>query len=213
MSENSIKAITKVLAVEGGFVNNASDRGGPTNYGITQKTYDNYIGYPSSIDEIKNMPIGNAMEIYKSNYWDAIGGDYITSYPVSYIIFDQAVNRGVSSALKQACRVVGISETGGINSAVISAINLYDPDLFVQEYLWASEDFYNALVARDPSQAVFIKGWLNRVDKIRTYAEANLGQAVAVVQNALNENPYLYALPALAVVGVGLYYYFNMRKK
>ena len=212
MSLNSDKAIDKVLKIEGNFVNNPLDRGGATNFGITQKTYEAYVGRKVSVSEIENMRVDEAREIYKRKYWDAIGGDYITSYPVAYIIFDQAANRGVSSALRQACKVAEVVQEGAINSAIIKAINLYDPELFIMEYLSASEDFYNALVAKDPTQKVFIKGWLNRVDKIRTYAEAQMGQAVAIVQETLNENPWIYALPAVAILGVVGYYFMIIKK-
>lgn len=217
-NEKSLKAIQKILKIEGGFTNNPNDAGGATNFGITKKVYEDFIGREVSVDEIRNMPEGNAYQIYKENYWDAIGGDYITEFSCAYVIFDQAVNRGVSSALKQACRTVGISETGGVNSFVIKSINEYDPYMFVQEYLMYSEDFYNALVAQKPTNNVFLKGWLNRVDKIRTYAEANLGKPLAVAQefvsdtvDTMNDNPWLYALPALAIVGLVVYY--NMSKK
>jgi lysozyme family protein len=212
MSLNSDKAIEKVLKIEGNFVNNPLDRGGATNFGITQKTYESYVGRKVSVSEIENMRVDEAREIYKRNYWDAIGGDYITSFPVAYIIFDQAVNRGVSSALRQACKVAEVVQEGSINSAIIKAINMYDPELFIMEYLSASEDFYIALVAKDPTQKVFIKGWLNRVDKIRTYAEAQMGQAVAIVQETLNENPWIYALPAVAILGVVGYYFMIIKK-
>jgi lysozyme family protein len=213
MSENSVMAIGKILKIEGGFVNNPSDKGGPTNWGITQRVYNAYVGYDSTNDEIRNMPEGDAMEIYKTNYWDAIGGDSILEYAVAYIIFDQAVNRGVSSALKQACRTVGIAESGGVNSFTISSVNAYDPYMFVTEYLMNSEDFYNAIVARDPSQAKFQKGWLNRVNNIRTYAEAKLGKVTALVVETVKENPWIWAFPAIAVLGVIAYYQMNKKGK
>lgn len=212
MSENSLKAINKVLAIEGGFVNNPLDAGGATNFGITKKVYEDFVGRTVSVSEIENMPQGDAYQIYKENYWDAIGGDYITEFSVAYIIFDQSVNGGVSHALKQACKTVGIPETGGVNTFVISSINSYDPFMFVTEYSMNSEDFYNGIVSRNPSQEVFIIGWLNRVNKVRTYCEANLGKVVAIIQNTLSENPWLYALPALAIIGVVAYYELNKRK-
>jgi lysozyme family protein len=213
MSDNSLKAINKLLLIEGGFVNNSSDRGGPTNFGITQKVYDAYVGYASTVDEIQNMPIGDAFAIYEANYWATIGGDYITEYAVAYTIFDQGVNRGVSSALKQVCTVLGIPVTGAINSQIISSVNAYDPQLFVEEYLTASENFYNAIVARDPSQEKFINGWMNRVDKIRNYAYANFGQPIAMMKEVLSDNPWIYALPVLALAGVIIYYEIEKNKK
>jgi lysozyme family protein len=225
VSENSLKAIGKVLKIEGGFTDgktgaSANDAGGATNFGITQKVYEDFVGREVSVDEIRNMPEGDAYQIYKENYWDAIGGDSITEYAVAYIIFDQAVNRGVSSALKQACRTVGIPESGGVNSYTISKVNAYDSFMFVYEYINYSEDFYNQLVINKPTNNVFLKGWLNRCDKIRTYAEAQLGKTIAVIEDAFNdvtdtveENPWIWAVPALAMIGIIVYYQMNKNKK
>lgn len=210
MSENSTKAITKLLKVEGGFVNNPLDTGGATNYGITKAVYEAYIGRTVTVAEIQNMPIGNAMEIYKSKYWDTIGGDYIKSYAVAYIIFDQGVNRGPASAIGQVCSVLGIPKVSAINSNIIEKLNNFDPEKFVELYLDQSAAFYNALVVSKPTQIIFLKGWLNRVADIRNYALANLGQVTAMVKDTLNDNPWIYALPAFAVVGVVVY--FNMNK-
>ena len=67
---NAQTAINQVLVHEGGFVNHPADRGGPTNYGITKKVYEEFVGRPVSIQEIKDMPIGNVVAIYKEKYWE-----------------------------------------------------------------------------------------------------------------------------------------------
>ena len=71
-------AVEKVLKHEGGFVNHPDDRGGATNWGITQKVYEKFKGRPVTLAEMKNMPKSDAIAIYKAEYWDKVGGEPIT---------------------------------------------------------------------------------------------------------------------------------------
>lgn len=172
---NFMKAVEKVLEHEGGYVDHPNDRGGATNWGITQKTYENWVGRNVTKEEIKNMPRGNAVAIYKDNYWDKVWGDKIKDYAVAFVIFDQAVNRGHKSAIRQAQKIVGASQDGIIGPNTLAKINAYNPKKFLEEYLKESEDFYKRLVDKNPSQSVFLKGWLHRVESLRDYGLANLG--------------------------------------
>lgn len=202
---NATTAINKVLLTEGGYVNHPADRGGPTNWGITQKTYESWIGRSSSLQEIINMPKETAIAIYKANYWDRVGGDFIKSYAVAYAIFDQAVNRGIDASLRQAQKVLGISQTGNLSNEFISAINLINPQTFIDSYLVLSEQAYKTIVANNPSQAIFLTGWLNRVEDLKSYTQMKLTSIFTTV----SENPIYFALPAIAIFGVIGYYYLT----
>lgn len=170
---NFSKAVEQVLIHEGGFVDHPMDKGGATNWGITQKTYENYVGRSVTTDEIRNMPRGNAVEIYKTQYWDKVSGDNISNYGVAFAIFDQAVNRGISSASKQAQRVLGIYPDGIIGKETIARLNAYDAKTFITQYVDMSKAFYQSLVDRNPSQIVFLKGWMHRADSLLEYSMKN----------------------------------------
>lgn len=173
---NYVDAIEQVLKHEGGFVNNPLDKGGATNWGITQRVYEAFKGRKVTIDEIKSMPKSEAIAIYKRNYWDAIGGDAIRFYSVAFSLFDQAVNRGVSAALKQAQSVLGLTPTGRLDPSFISSLNAIKEEKFLSDFVKASKDAYNAIVSKNPSQSIFLKGWLNRVTSLENYSLKNLGQ-------------------------------------
>lgn len=180
-----IDAIEKVLKHEGGFVNIPQDRGGATNFGITKKVYDEWMRkrtgnpkYESTIDEIKKMPRGNAILIYKENYWDKIKGDQIKDYAAAFLIFDAAVNSGVSQAIRTAQRILGIVPDGVAGSEFLKHLNNSNPKDFAQKYLKEREDFYKALVAKNPSQKIFEKGWLNRVKDNLAYVSNWIGTPV-----------------------------------
>lgn len=168
-------AVTKVLEHEGGFVNHPNDRGGATNWGITIGTYSSWLGRQATIDEVRNMPKETALAIYKKNYWDKVWGDQIKYYSVASTLFDQAVNRGPASAIKQAQKIVGVTQDGGMGPKTLEAINKMPDSQFLPQYLSASASFYNNLVARDPSQGVFLNGWLARIQSLQAYAYSYLG--------------------------------------
>jgi len=199
-----IDAIEKVLKHEGGFVDNKLDRGGATNFGITKKVYEEFVGRPVTVDEIKNMPKGNAIAIYKKNYWDRVKGDSIKDYAVAFLIFDAAVNSGVSAAIKTAQKILGINPDGVAGTEFLKHLNNFNSKKFTEDYLKAREDFYKAIVAKNPSQQVFIKGWLNRVKDNISYASKWVGTPVGKVT---------VGLAGFLLIGAVGFFLFRMFKK
>ncbi len=85
------KAMEFVLKWEGGYSNDPNDPGGETKYGISKRSYPN--------EDIKNMTLERAKEIYYQNYWLKSDCDKF-SYPMNIIIFDTAVNMGRKRAFE-----------------------------------------------------------------------------------------------------------------
>lgn len=84
--------IAGVLGREGGYVNNPADKGGPTNWGITQAVARAH-GYPG---DMRQLPRDEAALIYKRIYWLAPGLDAIVavSPAVAAKLFDLGMNMG-----------------------------------------------------------------------------------------------------------------------
>ena len=80
------KATKAVLRFEGGYT---VDSGGKTKYGISQRSYPN--------EDIEHLTVERAKELYKHDYWEK-AGCYDLPYPLDIIVFDTAVNMGVSVA-------------------------------------------------------------------------------------------------------------------
>lgn len=78
-----------VIGEEGGYVNNASDPGGETKYGISKRAYPN--------EDIANLTIERAKQIYRSDYWDALALDG-RPYGAALCVFDCGCNEGLSRA-------------------------------------------------------------------------------------------------------------------
>lgn len=166
---NSRDAILKVIDHEGGakITDHKADKGGLTKYGISQKAYPEL--------DIRNLTLENAIAIYKRDYWDKIKGDQIKSYGVAFAIFDQAVNRGVVSAIKTAQKAVGQKDDGLLGPMTLNAINAKPEGQFLDSFISLSKKSYQDIVSRNPAQEVFINGWMNRLDSLSDYAKKNIG--------------------------------------
>lgn len=177
---NHVDAIKKVIIAEGGskYTNHPADRGGPTKYGITLRTLSQWRKKTCTADDVKNLTEAEAIQIYKAFYWDLVMGDSIKSYAVAVMLFDQAVNRGISSAVKQAQKVAGVIADGVMGPGTLKALNSIQESSFVKSYAAASRSFYESLVTNDPSQSVFLKGWLNRVAHLESYANSVSGKII-----------------------------------
>ena len=142
------KCFDFVIGREGGYVNHPSDRGGETKFGITKRSYSN--------EDIKNLTLARAREIYKKDYWDKCGCGF---YPegMDVVLFDTSVNMGVGRATEFLNKLD--------NRAPLSMGYAE-----IEEYLKIREDKYRSIVERKTSQRVFLQGWLNRLSHLRKFA-------------------------------------------
>ena len=163
-------ALRFVLGWEGGFVDHPNDPGGRTNKGVTQKVYDGWRarqGLPAQ--DVKGIADAEVHAIYAGDYWLPPRCDLLQS-PLDMVQFDTAVNMGVGRAVRflQAC--VGCSVDGGFGPGTERAVAGCDTTAVLAAYCQRREDFYRGLVQRDPKLAVFMKGWLNRLNALRAEA-------------------------------------------
>ena len=164
MNDNFDRIIAIIFKREGGYVNDTDDSGGETNFGISKRAYQN--------EDIKNMTIERAKEIYYQDYWKPLNLHLLNSVFLAIHVFDMAVNSGRKTAVKMLQRIVksDVDGTIGINTAR-SANNAVG---VVENYIIARKNYYKNLVIKRPKNAKFLKGWLNRVDLVsqdyeRTY--------------------------------------------
>jgi lysozyme family protein len=87
-------AVAKTLQYEGGLVNESSDPGGLTNFGISHKSHPELT--PT---EIQSMTRSRAIGIYREKYWPGIYGE-IHDQAVANTLFDFGVTSGVATAIK-----------------------------------------------------------------------------------------------------------------
>lgn len=90
--------ISDVLAVEGGFVDNPLDRGGRTNFGITLSTLSAYLQRRATNEEVADLTVDIARQIYKEVFWDSARVDEIPDN-LKAVYFDAVVNHGQGGAV------------------------------------------------------------------------------------------------------------------
>lgn len=173
------EALGIILHVEGGYVNDPDDRGGATNMGVTQATYDAYRqskGYLKN--DVRDITSEEVATIYKERYWDAVGADTLP-WPVSLVLFDMAVNHGPTSAKKLMQNVLQVTPDGIVGSVTRGAALASQPDSLANEMLWSRIEKYRRLA--QGNQQKFLPGWLWRVRHLRQSAglEGNVQQATA----------------------------------
>lgn len=99
MSQAFRAALAHVLTFEGGYSDHPLDKGGATNFGVTQGTYDRWRaaqGLPAQ--PVKVITRAEVEAIYWANYWLKAGCDQLAP-ALAFVVFDSAVNSGVGRAL------------------------------------------------------------------------------------------------------------------
>jgi len=159
-----------ILKNEGGKVDHKSDRGGRTAFGVTQRVYDDFR-------KAARLPMRDVWDIEPTEieaiyltYWKAAHCDYIPD-PLDLQVFDAAVNHGASRAKKMLQRILGVDEDGVIGRETMRALHdevvCNGVEELAQRYLDERARLFDSIIRRDPSQAVFAKGWTNRIDHMR----------------------------------------------
>jgi lysozyme family protein len=128
-------SIPKVLKYEGGYVNDPNDNGGETYKGISRKFWPKWEGWVI-IDKYKKSKVNFPkildsdtklqdliLTFYKTNFWDKIGGDKINSQSIADLMFDGAVNEGISPVIKRSEANVGLNGTGKVSDELIKRLN------------------------------------------------------------------------------------------
>ena len=147
MDELFKKALSFVLKWEGGYVNNPSDKGGATNKGITQNTYNSWLKSKGKEPrDVKFITDTEVELIYYYNYWKPAGCQGMTD-KFAIISFDTAVNMGVSR---------------------VSEFMREAEYLYPEKFLLVRAEKYNEF-AKVSSQRQFLHGWLNRLFDLKNF--------------------------------------------
>jgi len=166
--------IESVIRREGGYVNHPDDRGGPTNYGITQSTLSAYLGRAALVDDVKNLSRDLAVDIYEQRYYTGVGIHRLPE-TVQPFVFDSAVNHGPRRAIKfiqSVCSQAGylpeLTQDGAIGPNTLKGAQWAEETMgeyFLKALVEERRNYYYLIVENNPSQEKFLKGWLNRISE------------------------------------------------
>ena len=167
----------KAMGWEQGYSDHPSDRGGETYAGVTRRNFPTWTGWPVVDAEKRrnggklpqNHKIvsaaldGAVRELAKRVFWDFFRADQIKSQAVAEIIVDWGWASGSLTAAKQIQTLAGAVADGKFGDATIRAINRANAANLFEGIRQARIGFVRAIVARNPSQKVFLDGWINRI--------------------------------------------------
>ena len=93
------------------YENVPGDPGGPTKYGIDQRSHPTV--------NIRALTEDKAKEIYRSDYWRAIAGDQLQTR-TAWAVMDCAVNCGVRQAVRWLQRALDVPDDGRLGPVTLS---------------------------------------------------------------------------------------------
>ena len=149
-NDKNFNKILKILfGIEGGYNNDPDDRGGETNLGVTQDTFNAWR-------KMNNLPLASvknditkdeAKKIYYNMFWKEVGADKYQDPRDAMILFDTAVNSGPYEAKRLFKK---------------SNENFY-------QMLDNRKKYYDSL-STQPQQGKFLEGWYNRLKTLENGA-------------------------------------------
>lgn len=170
-------AIATILSHEGLYSNHKSDRGGETAYGISLRYIKSESdANKSALDDfdfnndgtvngkdIRKMSKQQAIDIYKSYWWDKYKYSSINSQALATKVFDLSINMGHKQAiiaLQRAVRAVTgnkMADDGDLGPITLAVVNNIDANLLLVALRSEAAGIYRSI-----GQKEFINGWLNR---------------------------------------------------
>jgi len=148
----------EIIKIEGGYSNDPDDAGGETNHGISKRSHPK--------EDIKNLTIERALQIYNDKYWKPHRLSEIANQTTANIIFRFIVNASASTAITRVQRVLNqftlVTIDGILGHETLRAINAQTP-IFLQNALRVSIcNYYLSIVTRKKSQKKYFEGWIKR---------------------------------------------------
>ena len=178
------KFVDDTIKAEGGYVNDVSDSGGETNYGVTKASAEAHkeswskYGWDGGMT---HMPLSFAQDLYVYQYFISPRFDLIAEYSqlIAKELFDTGVNTGTKRPSKWLQELLNVFNNGGVTYNDIAVDGCIGQQTYtaLESYLLkrgtAGEyvlynalnilqgSFYINLATKREKDEKFIYGWLN----------------------------------------------------
>ncbi|HWL81114.1 MAG TPA: glycosyl hydrolase 108 family protein [Roseomonas sp.] len=166
--EKLSRCLNIVLAKEGGFSNHPADPGGMTNFGVTRRTYADFLDIPEeqvTEEMMRSIPPDEVREIYRSGYWTPARCDELPP-GLDLMVFDFAVNAGVRRAVRLLQEELHVKVDGSIGPMTLAAAGACNAIDLINRYAERRLAYYQGL----DTFSTFGKGWTARVAAVREEA-------------------------------------------
>lgn len=169
--------LAHVLKWEGGYVDHPRDPGGATNHGITRATLAAHRGRAVSKQDVRDLTIAEAGEIYRPKYWDKVKGDHLPD-GMDLVTFDGGVNSGPSRGIRWLQKGLGVAVDGVIGPVTLQTVQTAQKGvLVIQRACAARMGFLQKL----GTWSSFGRGWARRVADTEAAAVAMYSRSADVV--------------------------------
>lgn len=166
--------ITELIRVEGGFVNDPDDLGGPTKYGITLRTLSEWRASNCTIEDVKNLGTNEARDIYLSEYYYEPQFNLLPEDLQAQLV-DMAVQHDPVDAvrmLQEVCSLAGFQckpdgKLGPITRGVVAKAYLKMGPFLINAISERREQYYYWLIQKRPVNKKYEKGWIKRARSFR----------------------------------------------
>jgi lysozyme family protein len=180
-----VDIIGDIIKREGSaYTNDPKDSGGPTKYGVTQRTLSLFLGRTAAISEVQTMTEATARAVYESMYITKPGYRNVQqlSERIANELIDTGVNCGTARAtmfLQRALNALNrnatdypdLKEDGDCGPGTINALRAYlrlrkseGESVLMKALDGLQTAFYLDLARARPKDEAFVYGWLrNRI--------------------------------------------------
>lgn len=158
------KLIPIIKKWEGGYASHPADTdGGCTMKGVTLITFRRFYGSDKNCNDLKNITDEQWLHIFKTGYWDKMKADNIKNQSIANLCVDMIYGSG-GIAIKKIQRVLGVTADGIVGKITLSAINNANQRELFGRLKEMRRIWFNNIVKAQPKKAVFLKGWMRRLD-------------------------------------------------
>jgi lysozyme family protein len=144
-----------------GVITTASD-GLRTRFGIDEHWHPELTNclFYSSMGSVAALQI--ARSIYDLRYCEPLCIAQMIHQEIANKVLSLGVNVGVVIAARMLQDAVTVVGDGRIGPLTLHALDLADPPKVLEDLRAEAQNYYDELVARDPSKHTFLAGWLRR---------------------------------------------------
>lgn len=153
-------AITHLMEIEGGYVNDPYDPGGETNFGISKRAHPNL--------DIANLTLDQAIFLYWKKYWLDAKCDQIPD-PFAQFLFDCRVNHQPYTANRLLQLGLGVKADGVIGPVTLAAAHNADVEICLARMFAHRAELYHNLVVSNSTSAKFLNGWYYRLFSLQQH--------------------------------------------
>lgn len=161
---NAEKAMPIILKWEGGYSDHPNDSGGCTMRGITIGTFRRYYGKDKTCDDLRRISDDQWLHIFKSGYWDKMKCDFIENQSLANLVIDMGWGSGTVTAIKKIQKCLGTTADGIVGPKTLALLNAPDREATFNKLWEMRRLWFNNIVKNNPSQKVFLNGWLRRLN-------------------------------------------------